>query len=518
MKNRSRTLKIYPTLCESVKLSVRKIAELTGISKSAAHRHKKTILKRNDFPESYLWESEEGLIFLKRLYYGSIILLCVQCGIGAKKLTEFFMFLRLDQHIGVKPSTIKKNANEICEMLGKYKEEQEQTQLDKPLKIVGGIDETFFNEMILVLMDLSSGYLFVEEESDSKTYDTWYEKAKKVADRFKIKFEYFVSDRAKQLIKLAVQGFKCSSIPDLFHASNELVKQFGMSMNKKKANIQKKVAEAVAQLALLKELSQDISAQEIIVNELQKQQEVINKGCSNYHEVLHRLSKTVHPFNIESLSPVTSAMVRIILYTILKDAEALKEEFNISSKKNHLKKFKNQIEELASLIDIWWLWVDKRLQSDDISNDLRTWIKKYLLPLLYWEQQAGKTKNTNLKEAYQSAADKARLAFDEHPLTQEFIQNEEIISWADWMVCNFQRTSSAVEGRNGWLTQMHHNGRGFTPKRLKAQTVFHNYYLKRPDGTTAAERLFRTKFPDPIEWVVERMGDLPLPRCMDVTY
>ncbi|MCP3924550.1 MAG: hypothetical protein GY714_18405 [Desulfobacterales bacterium] len=518
MKNRSRTLKIYPTLCESLKTSVRKIAELTGISKSAAHRHKQTILKRNDFPESYLWESEEGLIFLKRLYYGSILLLCVQCGVGANKLTEFFMFLRLDQHIGIKPSTIKNNANEICKMLNKYREEQEHTQLDNPLKIVGGIDETFFNEMILVLMDLSSGYIFVEEESESKSYDTWYEKAKKVADRFKIKFAFFVSDRAKQLIKLAVQGFKCSSIPDLFHTSNELAKQFGVRMSKKKADIQKKVREAIAQLTLLKELSQNISEQEIILRELQEQQEVIDKGYSNYHEMLHKLSKTVHPFNIENLSPVTSAMVGIVLYTILKDAEALKEEFNISSKKNHLKTFKNQIEELASLIDVWWLWVDERLKNDDISDDLRTWIKEYLLPLLYWEQQTDKTKNPDLKKAYQYAADKSGLAFDEHPLTQQFIQNEEIMSWADWMVCNFQRTSSAVEGRNGWLTQMHHNGRGFTPKRLKAQTVLHNYYLKRPDGTTAAERLFRTKFPDPLEWVVERMGDLPLPRCTDVTY
>ncbi len=47
------------------------------------------------------------------------------------------------------------------------------------------------------------------------------------------------------------------------------------------------------------------------------------------------------------------------------------------------------------------------------------------------------------------------------------------------------------------------NGRGFTPKRLRAQTVLYNYYLKRPDGKTVAERLFRKKFPDPIVWVIE---------------
>ena len=80
------------------------------------------------------------------------------------------------------------------------------------------------------------------------------------------------------------------------------------------------------------------------------------------------------------------------------------------------------------------------------------------------------------------------------------------------MVSKFQRTSSAVEGRNGCLSQMHHNGRGISLMRLKVLTIIHNYYLKRSDGTTAAERLFKKKFPDPFEWVVNKMGDLPLPR------
>ena len=81
-----------------------------------------------------------------------------------------------------------------------------------------------------------------------------------------------------------------------------------------------------------------------------------------------------------------------------------------------------------------------------------------------------------------------------------------------WMVSNFQRTSSAVEGRNGCLSQMHHNGRGISIKRLKALTVIHNFGLTRPDGTTASERLFERDFPDLFEWIVNQMGELPLAR------
>jgi hypothetical protein len=447
------------------------------------------------------------------LYFGAILFFGIHLGIGAEKLSIFFKLLRLNKRIGTSPSRIKKTAVKLAELLDQYQEEQQKKhKLDESLKIVGGIDETYFESMILVLMDLSSGYIFVEEESEDKSYETWLEKAKKVADKYGIEFKYFVSDRAKQLIQLATQGFKCLSVPDLFHASHELVKQFGLSLKRKKADIEKKIAKEMIQLTLLIKLSQDTSPQKAIIEELENQQTGIEKSISAYRDILHRISITLHPFDIKDSSQVTSIMIQAKLYSILEEAESLKKEQDIKSKKDHLKKFKKQIEGMASLIDTWWLWVNEYFQSDDINEECKNWVQHYLLPFLYWKKQADRTKAPDLKEGYQYAADVALDRLEKHPSTPKFIEKEEMVSWAEWMVSNFQRTSSAVEGRNGWLSQMHHNGRGLTPKRLKAQTVLHNYYLKRDDGTTAAERLFRKKFPDPLEWVVERMGDLPLPR------
>jgi hypothetical protein len=65
---------------------------------------------------------------------------------------------------------------------------------------------------------------------------------------------------------------------------------------------------------------------------------------------------------------------------------------------------------------------------------------------------------------------------------------------------------------DGCLSQIHHNGRGISIKRLKALTVIHNFGLTRSDGTTAAKRLFERDFPDLFEWIVNQMGDLPLSR------
>lgn len=483
------------------------------MSKSSVQRRIITIKKRDLYPESHLWETEEGTQWLRLLYFGSILFFGIHLGIGAEKLSFFFKFLRLDKRIATSPSKIKKIAVKLSELLALYQEEmQKKHKLNEPLKIVGGIDETYFERMILVLMDLSSGYIFVEEESEDKSYETWLEKSKKVANNLGLEFKYFVSDRAKQLIQLATQGFKCLSIPDLFHASHELVKQFGLSLKRKKADIEKKIAKEKVQLTLLIELSQDICTQKAIIEELENQQIEINKAISTYREILYRISMTLHPFDIKDSSKVTSISVQDSLHSILQEAETLKKEQDIKSKKDHIKKFERQIEGMASLIDTWWLWVNEYFQGDDTNEECKNWVKHYLLPFLYWQKQADRTKAPDLKEGYQYAADESLYRLDNHPLSPIFMQREDMISWAEWMVSNFQRASSAVEGRNGWLSQMHHNGRGLTPKRLKAQTVLHNYFLKRDDGTTAAERLFHEKFPDPLEWVIERMGDLPLPR------
>ena len=105
-------------------------------------------------------------------------------------------------------------------------------------------------------------------------------------------------------------------------------------------------------------------------------------------------------------------------------------------------------------------------------------------------------------------------AWRAHPLLH-VLSDEEIEhwkNWAIWMVEKFQRASSAVEGRNGWLSQMYCNGKSLNTLRLKALTVIHNFDLFRADGTTSAERLFDKKFLDLFEWTLERVGALPLPR------
>ena len=76
----------------------------------------------------------------------------------------------------------------------------------------------------------------------------------------------------------------------------------------------------------------------------------------------------------------------------------------------------------------------------------------------------------------------------------------------------FQRSSSCVEGRNAQLALRHQGIHRLSNTHLHALTVMHNYYDRRRDGTTAAERLFEAKPNDLFEFLLNRMDYPARPR------
>jgi hypothetical protein len=72
----------------------------------------------------------------------------------------------------------------------------------------------------------------------------------------------------------------------------------------------------------------------------------------------------------------------------------------------------------------------------------------------------------------------------------------------------FQRSSSCVEGRNGQLSLHHHGHHRLSDRKLAALTAVHNFFIRRPDGTTAAERFFGRP---PAPLFAQLLERLPLP-------
>lgn len=62
-----------------------------------------------------------------------------------------------------------------------YKEAVESEMVEKvaEIKLILGVDETWFDKMYLVCQELSSGYIFVEDESEKRDAATWDSHIKK---------------------------------------------------------------------------------------------------------------------------------------------------------------------------------------------------------------------------------------------------------------------------------------------------------------------------------------------------
>jgi hypothetical protein len=90
--------------------------------------------------------------------------------------------------------------------------------------VIGAVDETLLQRMMLVFMDVTTGYVLMEEVAADRSFDTWFDRANERLQTFGTKVLSLGSDRAKALITLAHTGRGCPSIPDMFHLGHDLAK------------------------------------------------------------------------------------------------------------------------------------------------------------------------------------------------------------------------------------------------------------------------------------------------------
>ncbi len=503
---------ILNTLMSCGKKSLRHVADLVNRSKSSVHRHQQARARRNQHPESALWETEAGEAWLKLLVIAALYSFGMDRHVGADKLSQFFKLIRIDTHVAISASALHRQMSQIESLLSLFQQGCENEVSGQSHTAVVAMDETFFNGLIiLVLMDLSSGYLILEDISDDRCFDTWFKKAQPRLEALGINVNHAVSDRAKALIKLAVTGFDCPSGADLFHAQRDMSKWLGARLGRQHA--QAKTQQDSAEARLQKKPDNPL-AELVQLVDAETAYQKIDKSRTDYHENLAGIADEVHPFSLQTDQPKRAEQVIAGLEQRAQAFADIARVQAITDSKQTLTKFRNQFTGLAVNVESWWLWVMEIQLELSVDEATQYWLTHTLLPTVYWHQQGHKTQNPKQREKYHQAWQRAVQRFYHDTFTASLPENEleRWLEWAEWMARQFHRSSSAVEGRNGYLSQMYHNGRGLTKKRLRALTVIHNYGLKRIDGTTAAMRLFGREFPDLFSWLVAEMGDLPLPR------
>ena len=443
-------------------------------SKSSVHRHHKAQARRHQYPESALWETEAGEAWLKLLMVAVLYSFGMECHVGADKLSRFFKLIRIDTHVGISSSALRQQLSRMESLLPLFQQRCESGVSAQTRSAVVAMDETFFGDfLILVLMDLSSGYLILEDVSHDRRFDTWFEKAIPRLKELGIDVNHAVSDRAKALIKLAITGFDCQSGADVFHAQQDVSKWLGATLGRRHEQAKTQLATAEA---LLQKKPDNNLAELVQVVDAERACKQIQETRADYHENLAGIAEDVHPFSFSSQQPSRSEQVTSSLEKRAQAFEKIAQSQAIADLKQTMNKFRNQLNDLAANVETWWLWVMEILAGFSVDEATQYWLIHALLPTVYWHQQLHKTQNPRQREKYRQAWQQAaqNLQTDAFTATLPESELQRWLEWAEWMARNFHRSSSAVEGRNGYLSQMYHNGRGLTEKRLRALTVIHN--------------------------------------------
>jgi hypothetical protein len=159
-------------------------------------------------------------------------------------------------------------------------------------------------------------------------------------------------------------------------------------------------------------------------------------------------------------------------------------------------------------------YVNQQVAQLDLEPPMSFAMHATLIPSYYLDRVAG-TRTLRDGEPPRELAEQLRaplfepggLLWELSPETQEQLHRE-----AKRLAAVFQRSSSNVEGRNGYLSLRNHQLRGLDlPRKRQCFTAIHHFFLTRSDGTTAAERFFGQKPRSMFAAILESVELAPAP-------
>ena len=402
---------------------MRRIAQQTGLSKSSVHRLTQAMERRDVHPESWLWETTEGRRWLTRLVVATLYTFGLKRGVGMDTMSAFFARLHLERQVGCAPSAIRGVMQALEAALLETAEtwEKDGCAGGEMREGIGAVDDTFLERMMLVFMDLRTGYLLWEEVAEDRTFATW----KAVVDaRLKAlgtEVFYLVSDRAKALIQLAEQGLECLSMPDCFPCMHDLVKSYALPIGQRLRQAHQeftKAKEAMARRPGPSQVDQPDPQAQGLVEARQVEVTRWEEAHHTYRGLVETLSLTLHPFRISDAAPQSTAQVASQLQATVEAIEAFAQCHQLPARPDAMTKVRKQVPALAALVDFWWQGVHQDVESFVLSPRWRQWVDECLLPMVYWDHQVARTRCRRRKAKRQAAWEEVRAAFDQHAITQ----------------------------------------------------------------------------------------------------
>jgi len=464
------------------------------------------------------FQSGPGLAFLHRLVI-AFHMVCVEVGACGIRLVCLFLNLTgLNRFVAASYGAQQQVNVQVEQAMVAYsQDETARLAQDMPQKdITVTQDETFTGGLCLITMDPESNFIILEQQAQARDQVSWNEGMAPALAPLNCRVIQSTSDEAPGLLAYVEHYLEAHHSPDLFHVQHELVKAVSGPMATKERAAHKAVTEATEQLQRLqsdakragdepKERHSGRSPKEPVSLE---QAEQALEAARREHERLAQQREQVqesirgigHDYHFVDLERGVRRNGPLIASDIQEHIEHIRtvaqQEGLSQSCLERIEKAERVVPKMQATIEFVSRYVGRQVDQLDLTPPVSFAMHAKLIPSYYLDRVA-QTRSVEGGEVLRELAEQLRAPLFEpgsvlwelSPETQEQLHRE-----AKRLAVVFQRSSSNVEGRNGYLSLRSHQLRGLDlPRKRQCFTAIHNFFLTRPDGTTAAERFFGQK-------------------------
>ena len=477
------------------------------------------------------FSSPAGVAYLHRLVLAAHFVVSFLGPCGVRLVCTFLELSGLDQFVGASYGA-QRGVSMVMEqeMVAFEKEEEGRLGLKmKPKQITVAQDETFHERPCLVAIEPVSGYIVLEAYAENRQAETWTAAMEKAMADKPIAVVQSTSDEGRGICSHVAQGLGVHHAPDVFHVQQEVSRATSGSlagkvrqaedevvMAEKKVctqeAAQKKFDHSQRQRGRRPHFDKRITAARQVAQAARDHLAERQRQQAQAQQANRNISQVYHPYNLETGTAQDTAAVAAALATQFEQLEIVAQAAALSKQsQQRIAKAQRVVPKMVATVSFFWLTVRAKIETLQLAPAVEKGVYENLLPAFYLYTIANKVKTATRRKELEQRADRllTPLLHQDSPmqqLTVAEIQSLEEVAWE--CVHLFQPSSSCVEGRNGQLALRHHALHRLSDRKLNALKVVHNFYLKREDGTTAAERFFDTPPRDLFAYLLERV-DIP---------
>src|SRR5262244_1554119 len=464
------------------------------------------------------FQSGPGLAFLHRLVI-AFHLVCVEVGACGIRLVCLFLHLTgLDRFVAASYGAQQQVNRQVEQAIVAYGQtEPPRLAKDMPPKdLTVTQDETFTGGLCLITMDPERNFIILEQLAQARDHTTWNDLMAPALAQLNCRVIQSTSDEAPGLLAYVEHYLEAHHSPDLFHVQHELVKAVSGPMATKERAAHQAVTEATAQLERLQSDPQSASAEpakrrpgrppkdpmslehaEQALEAARREHARLAVQRAQVQASIRGIGHDYHFVDLERGVRRNARLIAADLQGHIDEVRTVAQHEGLSqSCLERIEKAERVVPKMQATIEFVSGYVRQQVAQLDLTPPASFAMHAKLIPSYYLERVAH-TRTVRDGEPLRELAERLRAPlFEPDGVLSEWSSEaqDQLHDEAKRLAAVFQRSSSNVEGRNGYLSLRNHQLRGLDlPRKRACFTAIHNFFLTRPDGTTAAERFFGQK-------------------------